>query len=297
MRLFRLIGWSAGMILSLGASAGAADYEIKIQRSYKAGQTYAFSSTDIYRASEKLDLPGGASTRSSNFRRIILDGTVRIDKLDDQGQAAAQSFTVQRLTVQSSSGDLASAQAAPKTLLDPGTELTMTYAAAQPTFALKKGGLLSDDALAALQQGTKRMSLSDALYGTKERKKIGDTWPLNKSALPTDRTNARYMDPALISGTVSLKAVRTLAGLECLQLDGSMVTKDVPMGGDIVPREATTTVTFTCNLPTDAALPPVAWSMKSVTHVVTEEKTLAQNTKVHTVDSEVSHDASWTPKP
>ena len=247
MTIRRLVPLSVGLLLTLAASASAADYPIKFQRPFKAGQAFAFSATDTYRAGEKLDLPNGSSTNSSNVRRIALDADVRIDKVDAQGAALIQSFTLQRLTLQSTNGGAsdpvilqetnpAAPAPAVKNLLPPGTDVTVTYTDSQPAFALKKGGLLSDDALIALQQGTKRMSLSDTVYGTKDRKKVGESWPVDKSALPADRTKPGYIDPALITGTVTLKTLRTIAGLECLQLDGSMITRGMPLGGNVTPR-------------------------------------------------------------
>jgi hypothetical protein len=312
MIMRRFVPLATGLLLTLAASASAADYPIKIQRPFKAAQAFAFSATDTYRASEKVQLPNSTSTQSSNFRRITLDADVRIDKVDAQGAVAVQSLTLQRLTLQTtnadpggapmvysgqrSTTDTAPSAATAKNLLPAGTEVTITYTDSQPAFALKKGGLIADDALLALQQGTKRMSLSDTLYGTKERKNVGDSWAINKAALPSDRTSAGYIDPALITGTVTLKAIRAVAGIECLQIDSNLVTHGLPSSGGVPPREASTTVNFSCNLPTDETLPPVAWTMKSTTHVVTEEKSLAGNTITRTVDSEISHDAAWTPK-
>jgi hypothetical protein len=297
MPVGRLPFLSAGLLLTLAVSARAADYEIKIQRPFKSGQSFALIASDTFHAGEKVDLPNGTSTRSSSFRRITLDADVRIDKVDAQGEAAVQSLTLRRLTLQTANSDTAPNPATAKNLVPPGTELTLTFTNSEPSFALKDGGLLSDEALTALQHGTIRMSLTDALHGSKVRQKVGDSWPLGKSALPATRTDPRHLDPDLIDGTIRLKDLRTVAGLECLLLEGTTVTKNLQLEGNVVPREASRTDTFSCTLPTNLGLPVVAWSMKSITRIVTEEKSLAKNIITHTVDSEISHEATWTPKP
>jgi hypothetical protein len=295
MCLCRPLVLSASLLIFATASR-AADYAIKFQRPFKAGQAFAFSATDTYRATDKTDLPDGTSMRSSNFRRVALDADVRIDKVDDQGAVTVESITIQRLTLQATSSDSSPDRTPTRNLLRQGTELTLTFTDNQPAFALKKGGLIPDDTLSALRQTTDRINISDALFGTKERRQIGASWPIVKSALPSDPALPGYVDPAHISGTVTLKALRNVVGLECLQLEGTTTTRQLPVEGNVVPKEATLTETFTCNLPTDPNFPPVSWNMKKLTHIVTEEKTLSGNTRARTIDSEISHDASWTPK-
>jgi hypothetical protein len=272
------------------AASGGPDYGIVIERPYAAGKSYNVIATDTYRSSEKVDLPGGMTTRTQNLRRLALEAEVRIDKVDAKGGIAAQSVVVKRLTQQiSKSGQ---EQGKPMVLLEPGTELTMTYKEGQATMSLKKGGLMEDEALSGLQQGFAPMSLTDAVHGSKERKKAGDTWPVNTGAIAYDKSDTKHVDPSLISGTMALKGVRPQGGVECLQLEGSMVTKQA-LGADVA-KEATVTVGFTLNLPVDGKLPAAAWSVKSETHVVMEEELLGRGKVVRTVDLEISHEASWT---
>ena len=284
-------------VLALAAvGRGADDFEIRLQRPFKAGQAFTVSATDTMRSSEVVDLPNGMSNKTASFRRVTLDADVRIDKVDDQGAEAAVAIVIRRLTLQATIPTQATALVAPKVVLEPGTAVTLTYSAGQPAFALKTPAVLSDEAVLTLQQAFKRMTLTDAVYGTKERKKTGDDWPLNKSALAGDKTSPQYVDPALITGSVALKGVRTISGIECLQIDGSMSAKDFPVEGAAA-KEATMTAAFSANLPTDVARPAVAWSMRSTMHFVTEEKPLGQGTVRKTVDSEVLHDSAWLPKP
>ena len=285
----------AALLAALATAGRAADdYEIRLQRPFKAGVSFTVSATDTLRSSETVDLPNGMSNQSSLFRRVTLDADVRIDKVDDQGAPTGAAVVIRRLTVQTGNGSQA-ALVAPKVVLEPGTAVTLTYNGGQPVFALKAAAALSDEGVLALQQAFERMGFSDAVYGTKERKKAGESWPLNTSALAGDKTNPQNVDPALISGTVTFKGVRTLAGIACVQIDSTMTAKDYPVQGAAA-KEATMTEVFSAVLPTDGARPVVAWSKRSTTHLVTEEKPLGQGTMRRTVDSEVLHEAAWLPK-
>ncbi len=300
MRAFNRLMLAAGIVLAGAAAArgagvaGANDvaYDIRIQRPLLAGQAFGINATNTLRSSEKVDLPSGVSSKNLTFRRVTLAADIRIDKVDMAGVETAVSVVIGKLTLESGEGT----QTQAKAVLEPGTELTLTYPGGQATFTLKKGGALADDAQLALLQGFKRMSITDAVYGTKEKKKVGDTWELNKSAMGGDRTSPQYVDPALVSGSVALKGVRKLLEIECLQLEGSMTTKDFQVQG-VAAKEATMTAVFTANVPVDGAKPTVAWSVRSTVHFVTEESPLGRGVVRRTVDTEITHEAAWTPKP
>jgi hypothetical protein len=297
MGRFQHLLMAAGILLAASAARGADEYDIRLQRPMAAGQSYGLSATNTLRASEKIDLPDGSSTRSASFRRVILDADVHVDNVDDKGVEAQVSLTIRRLTIQETKQGQMTDQSTPDVVLDPGTQVLVLYApgGVQPNFVLKKAGVLPDEAMLALQQGFKRMSINDALFGTREKKKVGDNWPLDKSALPKDRTSPQYIDPALVTGTVTFKALRAVAGVNCLQIDGTMTTKDFQVQG-VVPKDATMSTIFTVSLPVDAAKQAMAWNVRSTTHFVTEDKPLGQGTVRHTVDSEIVHEASVTPK-
>jgi hypothetical protein len=277
----------------LSPQSSPAAFPILIHRSFKPATAFYVTCSDTFRASEKVDLPGGISTRTQHFRRTTLDADVRIDKIDDQGFPAAQSISIKRFSQQLN--NTGQEQSPARALLDPGTELTMTSHAGQLAFTRQDNHDLPDETLAALQSAFQNLPLSDALYGAKDRKTIGNSWPIDKSALLADRTDPNFVDPALITGTVTLKTRRPLAGIDCLQLDGAMLTKDAPTGAT-APKESTIALTFTLNLPLDTNLPPMAWFIKRATHAVTENQPLGRGTVTHTVDSETTHETTWTPK-
>jgi len=284
-------------LLFASASARADDtaYTIKIQRPLKAAQKFTLSATNTLRSAERVELPNGDSNRTALFRRVIIEADVTIDKVDDAGMESSASIVVRKLTLQSSE-NAPNGTSTPKSVLEPGSQLTVLFQPnGQPVFTPKQPGDLSDEATVALQQGFKRMTITDAVYGTTDKKKLNDSWPMNTQAMGGDKTNPQYVDPSKITGSVKLSGVRPLAGIPCIQLDGTMTTKDFQVQG-VAAKDATMTTLFSATLPTDADKPILAWSVRSTTHFVTEDKPLGQGTLRRTVDTEVQHEATRTLK-
>jgi hypothetical protein len=286
--------------VAMAAAAGmvrAADetYDVRIERPLKVGQTYGISTMDSVRSSQSAGTSNSPGTRTSNFRRVLMDADVQIDKVDAKGIETAATVTVKKLTLQADTGNVPADQVPPRAVMDPGTVVTLTYDGNKRTFTSKKEGAITDDAVTALDRAFQRMTLTDGAYGPKGKKKVGDTWSLNKDALVVDRTNPNTIDPSLTIGVIKLKAARAIAGVNCLQVDVTMVTSGFPIQG-LTPTEASINTNFTLNLPVDTALPVYSWTYKQTKHIVLDQKPAGQATIRTVADAEEAHEATWTPK-
>lgn len=293
MRHHVLAGLVVFWLGPLALAAQDAGYDIRLQRPFKAGQSFAVSATNTQRTSQGARVPTAAGGPSQFMRRVLLDADVRIDKVDASGTQA--SVTIRKLELQTDNGDILAGRPAPEVLLSPGTELVMTCAGEQTSFARKNKEALSAAALTALQQALQKMAFTDTMYGTTEKRKVGDSWPINTAAVPVDRTNPLSVDPSQISGKVTLKAVRPIFGVESLLVEAVQTTKDLPVGG-MAPKEATSTTTFTLALPVAPDRPLISYTVKVATHIVVTGQPQGTATLETTVDSELSHEATWTPK-
>src|SRR5205823_1055694 len=123
-----------------------------------------------------------------------------------------------------------------------------------------ESGKLSDDANTSLQQVFKPHKANrvtdDERYGTPDRKKIGDSWPVDVKALTRDRTGAAgapALDPKNVSGTVTLKSVKAvpaLGNLECAEIEATVQMKNIPVA-NLTPKESAMRVVVTNLLPTN----------------------------------------------
>ena len=272
------------------AAADDATYSIRFRRQFTAEQVFSVSITHSQRSSQRTSRSASNATQTSSVRRVLLDADVHIDKVEEKQTKA--SVTIRRFELTTSAGDNGP-RPTPATLLSPGTEVLLTYAGDDTSFSLKNQQGLSPDVLTALRQCFQTMALSDALYGTTEKKKVGDSWPLNTKTLVADRTDPVSLDPSQVSGTTTLKAARQVYGIPCLLLEGTQTTKDAPVVG-ITPKESTANTTFSLTVPEALDKPLVGYSIKILRHIVvagqpSEDATL-------TADLEESHESTWVPK-
>jgi hypothetical protein len=286
----------AGWVLAAALRASAADdrtFDIKLERPFAAGQVFTVSSTGTSRVSQKTETPDGQVNQSNSFRRIILNAEVRIEKVDGDAQPAALAIKINKLTLQSAAAGRETAE--PAEIVRGGITIAATYDEKGPSFSSKDLATIPNDAVSILGREFRRTPLRDEVFGTREKKKPGDKWPVNTTAMKVDVTEPSALDPRGFVGNVELKPPRQTLGTECVSLEAILKTNHIP---SLVapPTEAAVTVTYSIFLPVDATKPIIAHSMKTVTHVVMEQKPLGRGVIRTTSDSEVVHEATWVRK-
>jgi len=270
-------------------------FDVRFDRTFKVGQVFTVTTADAARASQKTETPDGQTMSASNFRRTVLEAEVRIEKVDTKNLPVLAAITLKRLTVQSVAAGQEQRESDPKEILPAGTAISATYLDGVPTFSLAGAKPIPPDALAALRREFHPTQLTDDVFGTPDKKKIGDTWPVDTKAMKADMTDPQAVDPRVFTGDVTLKAQRNVTGVNCLQFEAVLHSNTIPFL-QVTPTEASITVTYATSLPVDPALPPVTNSMKTVTHIVVEQKPLGKGIVRTTSDSEVTHEATWFAK-
>jgi hypothetical protein len=270
-------------------------FDVHFNRALKAGQAFTLTTTDAVRASQKTETPDGQTNLTSNFRRTIVEADVRVEKADENGAPTLLTLTLKRLTVQAVAAGQEEGAENPKEILPAGTALSATYMDGGATFAAAGGKPLPADAVAALRSAFHRARMTVEIFGSVEKKKIGDSWPVNTHAMKVDVTDPQSVDPRALAGDITLKGQRAVMGVDCLQVEAVLRTTSVSYL-PIPPTDASVTVTYAASLPVNPAVPMVAMSMKTATHVVIEQKPLGKGVVRTTSDSEVSHEATWFSK-
>lgn len=100
----------------------------------------------------------------------------------------------------------------------------------------------------------------DDVFGTKEKKKVGDSWKLNPKALAVSAKRDKVtIDPKKATGKITLVGVVRVRGHECLEVKGQFTVKDVrppvklPRGLRLTKSEMTGRIHS--KLPVDPKLP------------------------------------------
>ena len=106
----------------------------------------------------------------------------------------------------------------------------------------------------------------DDVFGTKNKKKVGDSWKINAKALAESAGNDKVkIDPKNVTGKISLAGVIKAGGHECLELKGNFTVKglkppaDFPRNLRVVKSEMTSSVHS--KIPVDTSLPEVENNM------------------------------------
>ena len=102
----------------------------------------------------------------------------------------------------------------------------------------------------------------DDVFGTKEKKKVGDSWKINAKALAESAENDKVeIDPKNVSGKITLAGVVKAGGHKCLEIKGQFTVKGLKPPADF-PRNLRITKSemagrMHSKIPVDTTLPEV----------------------------------------
>ena len=106
----------------------------------------------------------------------------------------------------------------------------------------------------------------DDVFGTKDKKKVGDSWKINAKDLAESAGNDKVkIDPKNVTGEISLACVVKAGGHECLELKGNFTVRglkppaDFPRNLRVIKSEMTGRVHS--KIPVDTSLPEVENNM------------------------------------
>ncbi|MHC4600360.1 MAG: hypothetical protein ACYS47_15290, partial [Planctomycetota bacterium] len=97
---------------------------------------------------------------------------------------------------------------------------------------------------------------NDDIFGTKERKQIGDSWPLNtEMAAKSAEEEEITIDPKDIEGQVTLEKRVEVDGVPCLLIRGkaNISKAQIPMPGDVKIEKSHVTAELSGEFPVDVS--------------------------------------------
>src|SRR5688572_8530382 len=169
--------------------------------------------------------------------------------VDAQGRPTKESHTIVKLLE----------GAGKKPMLPAGTKVIASRPGRETVFEI--AGKPATDAVAkALDLAVEITSggpTDDEIFGTTERKKVGDRWPLNEALALKDANEklvASGLNVTSVKGTTTLQKVTKEGGVEVLHLLGNMTATASPAAkGPFTSADTTMTITFTGAYPEDIA--------------------------------------------
>lgn len=159
----------------------AQDYEIRIERPHKAGDQFKVSSTTKMSQSSSQTFNDGAPQGGTREYTVQFEGVEKVLEVDAQGRETKATLTVSKFTMTEAgvSRDLA----------DKGTIINCSVADNKPVYDIDGAkpmmGITLKQALLGVIEMGHGQPTDDELFGTKERKKKGDSWDINAGLAKT----------------------------------------------------------------------------------------------------------------
>ena len=248
-----------GFLLSAPCLAQT-DYEIRLTRPGKAGDRYRIEASGKQLRQVTLRSGGKTIPGSSESFEVELTGEATVLEADAKGNVTRALIKVDTLVrVVGLRRD---------EMLDAGTIVTESPASACQRFQIgdKDVAPLIKDLLEVVLAETTDLEVpsDDELMGTRERKKVGDSWPVAREALARflsrDKDINMDVKPGDVEGSGRFTALEKVDGLECQRIDVAFTFAGTPRLDPAAPPGAAARVTVTMSslLPVDTRLDALA---------------------------------------
>jgi hypothetical protein len=194
-------------------------------------------------------------------------GQIKVVNVDNKGRESRAEMTVSSFTFNKGKGDQSPLQAN-MTIIRDGSGFGTTY-------TRKDGAALPFDALDGLQlffgRNIIEESEDDELFGTREKKAVGDTWPVNKALIAKEFNKGAAggglsVQEANCSGTGKFTGVSEQGGVKCLDFEIQVnINQNGPQAmanGVQANVGIAMTITASYRMPADYSTGPLKQSMK-----------------------------------
>jgi hypothetical protein len=242
------LSFSLGALLVLmAATVAAQDYAIKLALPLKVGQRYQFTAAGNQSSENSMTAEQRVVRNQKEELSLEMESEVTVLALDAKGRSTKESHTIKKLLQGPGK----------QPLLVAGTKVVASRPGAKLTFEIA-GEPVAGDVAKALELALSITSggpTDDEIFGTRQRKKVGDRWPMNETLALQDG-NAKLAGSGLaiakIKGATTLQKVTKDGAVDVLHLAADLTATLAPAAqGPFTSVDATMTATFTGAFPTD----------------------------------------------
>jgi hypothetical protein len=204
---------TAAVGLLLCPAALAQDYEIRLNRPMTVGQEYQVSATGRESQKATVTVNGQAVKNENQESAIEVELAAKVLEVDKNGDPSKASLKIGKCL------EVTGEKQTP--LVPAGTVVLASLKNKEPVFEID-GQKASPEAQRALSQVYslgKGGANDNQVFGTAERKKVGDRWAMNSELAAKDAAaNGIDVKPEDIKGAVTLEKIVKAGGTDCLQL-------------------------------------------------------------------------------
>ena len=227
-RLIPAIALGCGTLLS--ATATAQEFTIRLTRPSLSGQRYRLVAEASRTRHVVTKKDGAVVAEQQSKKSIELDAVVTVSRLNAKGRVAQKMLVIQRC-VQIEGKNR-------QELLAKGDVVIIAKLDSTPTFRLV-GGVMTPSVTKALELifGTKsRAADDDELFGSRQRRKVGESWPINAEAVARSlKSEGIEVKSEQVSGKMQLARRLKYAKIDSLHISGRMKLANVAFSAAVLP--------------------------------------------------------------
>jgi len=237
------------------SAAPAADYAVRLARPVAAGEK-RLAVGSLESDDHLAGMKSGAASDQRQTATIHYVVATEILEVSARGNVLRATLTVRRLTKESGGTTVE--------LAKPGAVVSARLVGRERVFELAGARLAPDlqTALAAaLPLHADDEPTDDDLFGTTQRRRVGESWPANAELFARFGAASVTFDPQDVAGTVTLAAVKPVHGEPCLEVrwklearHGAFKAGSLPLG--FSGATSSMSLTGSALVPVAPALPP-----------------------------------------
>ena len=182
----------------------AQEYEIRLSREAKVAERYRLSATGSHAEIMTISVGGKAVGQKGNEFSINLVSLMTVIEIDTRGRPTKYSLDIEKCLITTAGSS--------KPLIAPGETLLVSLEGNRYIFTVKNIPVDSStvDPLSVVVPSHASEPSDDDVFGTRERKKVGESWPINgdlaaeslKSALKVATMKGDVRGSAKLDGVV-----------------------------------------------------------------------------------------------
>ncbi|MBI5482626.1 MAG: hypothetical protein HY906_27475 [Deltaproteobacteria bacterium] len=203
--------WPAG-------AAPEATYAIRLSRPQKVGDRFAVAVKGRQHKKERVTMASRVVTDTDTTIDVDVEALAEVLAVDAKAQGTRMAYTIERCQK--------TANAQTTELLARGRVVVVEHREGKARYTVDGERPPKDleDALGIVISAHEPNSATDdEIFGTKERKRVGDEWAINAEAAARDFTSRGVkIEPSSITGATKLVAAKRHEGQKVLELSGKI---------------------------------------------------------------------------
>lgn len=250
--------------LLIGPAAAAQDVGISFERAVKVGDKFKITSEGTDVSTEKVVIGGSSQPDQVNKMAAKLIGVIEITEVDSDGFATKANLELDEFTLTTAAGSTNPLQDK-KSISIEKTDSGNKF--------IDDEGEISDAAVNRMLQLLYGMPSGDSdlqsFYATKDRKNVGNTWPISIDALiKSIQKGGVDADENSVGGACEIKSEIEVEGIPCFVVYGSIGASQLKIPPGQAPRGMTINRAsfgseFTATLPKDGITPMIAFENRA----------------------------------